>query len=106
MVVDLAFDVSILGDESPGEKARQLFFITLASFKRRQIDELWKAKRASSPTSLATAVVSMPVVKSIRKELRRTTGQNIDNAEIERLLLQTVIRPECSPGSPSGSSGG
>jgi predicted type IV restriction endonuclease len=86
VVIDLAFDVSILGDMSPAEKAGQLFYISLESFKRRQIDELWKAKRMS-PT----------VVDSIRKELRRTTGQNIASSEITRLLRETVIRPECSP---------
>jgi hypothetical protein len=97
VVIDLAFDVSILGDMSPAEKAGQLFYISLESFKRRQIDELWKAKRASSPRSLAGAMVTPTVVDSIRKELRRTTGQNIEAAEITRLLRETVIRPDCLP---------
>ena len=82
---------------SPAEKAGQLFYISLESFKRRQIDELWKAKRASSPKSLAGAMVTPIVVDSIRKELRRTTGQNIEAVEITRLLRETVIRPDCLP---------
>lgn len=95
VIIDLAFDVSLLGDLPLAEKAGQLFYISRESFKRRQIDELWKAKRASSPKSLAAAVVSPAIVDSIRKELRRTTGQNIDNAEIARLLRETVVRADC-----------
>ena len=68
----------------PAEKAGQLFYISLESFKRRQIDELWKAKRASSPRSLAGAMMTPTVVDSVRKELRRTTGQNIEASEITR----------------------
>ncbi len=97
VVIDLAFDVSILGEAPLAEKASQLFYISLESFKRRQIDELWKTKAASSPKSLAGALVSPLVVDAIRKELRRTTGQNIENADIARLLRETVIRPECAP---------
>lgn len=97
VVIDLAFDTSLLGEETLAEKANQLFYISLESFKRRQIDELWKAKRASSPKSLAGAVVSPVVVDSIRKELRRTTGQNIETAEITKLLRETVIRADCCP---------
>ena len=79
------------------EKANQLFYISLESFKRRQIDELWKAKRSSSPKSVAGAVISPIVVDSIRKELRRTTGQNIETAEITKLRRDTVIRVDCCP---------
>jgi len=68
--------------------------------KRRQIDELWKAKRATSPKSLARVLVSEPVADSIRKELRRSTGLNVEATEIVRLLRGTVIRPECMEKGP------
>jgi len=42
-------------------------------------------------------VVSPVGVDSIRKELRRTTGQNIETAEITKLLRETVIRADCCP---------
>ncbi len=95
VVVDLAFDVNLLGDDSLAEKAGKLFYISLESLKRRQIDEIWKAKRATSPKSLANVVLSPAVAESIRKELRRSTSQNIEVAEISRLLKETVLRPEC-----------
>ncbi len=95
VIVDLAFDVNLLGDETVAQKASQLYYISKESLKRRQIDELWKAKRATAPKSLANVVLSDAVTESIRKELRRTTGQNIDGSEISRLMKETVLRPEC-----------
>lgn len=63
--------------------------------KRRQIDELWKARRATSPQSLATVLTSDPVLTAIRRELRRETGHKVEETEIEDLLRDTVLQPEC-----------
>jgi type I restriction and modification enzyme subunit R-like protein len=93
--IDLALDVELLGDMTPAQKAGQLFFLTRESLKRRQIDELWKAKRAQSPKSLADVLASDPVTDAIRRELKRRTGQKVEPAEIKRLLRETVVRPEC-----------
>lgn len=76
-------------------KASQLFFLCRESLKRRQIDELWKARRATWPKSIASVLLAGPVTEAIRKELRRKTGQKVDNAEVERLLRETVLRAEC-----------
>ena len=95
VVVDLALDVNLLGDETVAQKTGQLFYITREALKRRQMDELWKAKRATAPGSLAKVVLSPTVTESIRKELRRSTGQTVDTGDITRLLRETVIRPEC-----------
>ena len=95
VVVDLALDVNLLGDETAAQKASQLFYITREALKRRQIDELWKAKRATAPGSLAKVVLSPSVTESIRKELRRTTGQNVDIGDMARHLMETVVRREC-----------
>jgi hypothetical protein len=95
VVIDLALDVNLLDDTTPGQKANQLFYLTRASLKRRQIDEVWKAKAATSPKSLTRALLSSTVGDAIRKELRRATGHNVDQAEISRLLRETVVRPEC-----------
>jgi hypothetical protein len=93
--IDLALDVDLLGDETGPTKANQLFYLTHESLKRRQIDELWKAKRASSPRSLAAVLLSTPVTEAIRKELRRRTKQNVSSDDIARLMRETVVRPEC-----------
>jgi hypothetical protein len=57
VAIDLALEVDLLGDEPPAHKVNQLFYLSRESLKKRQIDELWKAKRATSPASLAQVLV-------------------------------------------------
>jgi hypothetical protein len=52
VVIDLALEVDLLGEEPPAHKVSQLFYLSRESLKKRQIDELWKARRATSPASL------------------------------------------------------
>ncbi len=93
--IDLALDIDLVGDETVGKKADQLFYLTRESLKRRQLDEVWKTKRATSPKSLASVIGSPAVAEAVRKELRRVTGQRVETDEIVRLLRETVIRSEC-----------
>ena len=93
--VDLALDVDLLGEGTHTQKANQLFYLTRESLKRRQTDELWRAKRATSPQSLATVLTSEPVLTAIRKELWRETEHRVDESEIADLLRETVLRLEC-----------
>jgi len=94
-VVDLALDVDLLGDDSLAQKANQLYYLTRESLKRHQIDVLWQAKKATSPASLARVLCSDNVITAIRKELKRTTGQNVDDASVIKLLRETVLRADC-----------
>jgi hypothetical protein len=95
VVIDLALEVDLLAEEPVSRKAASLFYLTRESLKRRQIDELWKVKRATSPQSLAEVLVSDAVVEEVRKEQRRQTGQNVDPAELVGLLRAGVLRPDC-----------
>lgn len=95
IVVDLALDVDLFGEETLAQKANQLYYLTKESLKRRQIDTLWQAKRATSPKSLAKVLCSDAVVTAMRKELKRTTGQSVTDVEIVKLLNETVLRSEC-----------
>jgi predicted type IV restriction endonuclease len=95
IIVDLALEVDLLSENTLPHKANQLYYLTRESLKRRQIDALWQAKRATSPKSLAKVLCSDTVVTAIRKELKRTTGQSVTDVEIVRLLKETVLIPEC-----------
>src|SRR5919199_1351988 len=66
VAIDLALEVDLLGDEQLAHKVGQLFYLTREALKKRQIDELWKAKRATSPGSLAQVLVSDNVAEAIR----------------------------------------
>jgi predicted type IV restriction endonuclease len=95
IVVDLALEVDLLGEDTVTQKSNQLYYLTRESLKRRQIDSLWQAKRATSPKSLAKVLCSENVVTAIRRELKRATGQTVTDEEVVRLINQTVLRPEC-----------
>ena len=88
-------NVNLLSDESLSYKADTLFYLTRESLKRRQIDEVYKAKAATSPKSLADAILSENVLAVIRKEVKRRSGQAVEYKEVSRLLRETVVRPEC-----------
>jgi predicted type IV restriction endonuclease len=95
VVIDLVATVDLLSAEQLPKKVDQMYYLSRESLKRRQIDELWLARRATSPKSLAQILLSEPVTTAIRKELKRATGHNADTAELEVLLRQTVLRPDC-----------
>lgn len=92
VLIDLALEVNMLSDDRG--KADKLYYLSRESFRRRQIDELWRAKRATSPKSLAVVMCSPAVAKAMRQELKRQTGHNVEEAEIIRLMRETVFRAE------------
>jgi hypothetical protein len=95
MILDLAIDVNLLGEEHIQKKADKLFYLTKESLKKKQIDELWRTQRATSPKALAEIVLTPLVVTTIQKELKKRTGYNVDVDKVKALLQATVLRPEC-----------
>lgn len=95
VVIDLALDVNLMSEETAAHKANQLFYLSRESLRRRQMDDLWKAKAATAPKSLAQVLLSEPVMTTIHRELRKKTGQNIDPAELIRVMRTTILRAEC-----------
>lgn len=93
--IDLALDIDLLGNEPLAAKANALFYISREALKRRNIDELWKARAATSPRSFAKILGSGAVLATVRRELKRQTGHHVEETEILRLLRETVLRPEC-----------
>lgn len=71
-----------------------MFHLSKDALKRHLLDDLWKAKAATSPRSLASVVTSDVVLEAIRKELRRQTSYNCDVAEIKRAIESDVLRPD------------
>ena len=92
VVIDLALEVDLLSEDSLARKADQLFYLSKDAFKRRLLDDLWKAKAATAPRSLVSVLLTDTVVEAVRKELRRQTGYNSDASEIQRALKADVIR--------------
>jgi hypothetical protein len=96
LVTDLALEVDLLDETvTPAKKVAELFYVTLPALKRRQIDELWQAKAATSPKAIAKALLSEPVVDALRKEIRRVSGHNAESKTLAAAIRDGVIRPEC-----------
>lgn len=94
IVVDLTIEVDLLGPEHPGKKADGLFPITREGMKHGVMDEVWKAKRATSPAAIAKVLTSPAVVTAARKELRRETDYSATDEEVLGLVRGT-IKGEC-----------
>ena len=94
IVVDLAIEVDLLGPDQPSMKADRLFPITRDGMKHGVMDEIWVAKRATSPRAIAKVLTAPAVVTAVRKELRRQTEYSATEDEVLGLIRATV-RPEC-----------
>ncbi|WP_327047473.1 type I restriction enzyme HsdR N-terminal domain-containing protein [Microbispora sp. NBC_01189] len=94
VVVDLALDVDLLDEGGSAGKADALFYLSKEAFKRRLIDDLWKARAATAPKSLVRVLLTPVILDAVRKELRRQTGHNADEKEIERILQAEVLRSD------------
>jgi predicted type IV restriction endonuclease len=94
LTVELVFEVDLLGPEQPSKKADRLFAITRDGMRHRVIDEVWKAKRATSPKAIARVLTSEAVVTAVRKQLRRETDYSATDEEILGLVKAT-LRPDC-----------
>jgi predicted type IV restriction endonuclease len=93
-IVDLALEIDLLSDVGLQTKTEALFHLSKEAIKRRLLDELWKAKAATSPRSLATIITSEAVLEAVRKELRRQTTYNSDVLEIKRIIENEMLRPD------------
>lgn len=94
IVVDLAIEVDLLGPDQPSKKADRLFSITRDAIKHGILEEVWKAKRATSPNAVARVLTSQAVVTAVRKELRRETDYSATDEEILGLVKAT-LRLDC-----------
>lgn len=94
VTIDLTLDLDLLGTQTVNHKADQLFFLSKESFKRRQIEDVWRQTAATAPRALLDVMLSEPVLEAARKELRRRAGYNVDPADLARMVRASVVRPE------------
>jgi predicted type IV restriction endonuclease len=94
LTVELVFEVDLLGPDQQAKKADRLFAITRDGMRHKVIDEVWKAKRATSPRAIARVLTSEAVVTAVRKQLRRETDYSAKDGEVLELVRAT-LRPDC-----------
>ncbi|WP_194266045.1 type I restriction enzyme HsdR N-terminal domain-containing protein [Arthrobacter yangruifuii] len=91
VVVDMAFEVDLLGPESVAEKAEKLFYLHREALKRRKIDDLWKHRAATSPEALLDILLSDTVLDAIRKEVKRNSGISTTVQDLATVLRMEVV---------------
>lgn len=92
--MDLVFEIDLLSDESITKKADLLFYISRESFKRHQIDELWKRAAATSGKSLTKIILGDRMLQELARELRKQTGHKAEPSALGQILRSEVLRPE------------
>lgn len=90
-------DVDLTDGRTPAQHATDLFPITREAVKHGALKSLWVSRRATSPKALASALLSDPVVKALRNQLRKDTGERVDLDTIVENLRENVIRADAQP---------
>lgn len=94
MIVNLAFEVDLLGPESPEAKAEMLFFLNREALKRRRIDDLWKHRAATAPEVLLDIILSDAILDVIRKEVRKSTGISTTVQTLAQIIRIKIVDPK------------
>ena len=91
VIVNLAFEVDLLGPDSLEGKAEKMFFLHREALKRRRIDELWKHRAATAPDALLDIILSDTVLETIRKEVKRNTGIATTAQAVAEVIRNEIV---------------
>lgn len=80
-----AFSID-LASTSLDVAASTLAVLHKKSIEKGELDEYWRRRSALSPQSLGAALFAEPVVRLIRRELRRTEGLLVDPEDLIRAI--------------------
>lgn len=94
VVVDLVFEVDLLGSGSDESKAGWLFYLHHDSLKRRQIEEVWRHSAATAPELLLDVILSEPVLDIIRREVRKRTGTATSTEVLKEVIQADLAQPK------------
>lgn len=74
VALDLVLDVDLNSGVAPAALALNLLPLCREAVKRGVLDSLWRQMRATSPQSIAAALMAPAVLKAIRAEMHRKSG--------------------------------
>lgn len=94
VVVDLAFEVDLLGPATLAEKTELMFLLHKEALKRRRIDEIWRHRAATEPGALLDLILSESVLDELRKEVRRKTGITTTAATLSEVIRTEIVDPK------------
>lgn len=86
---DLVLSVDLLAS-SPKEIESELFYLHIASMKRKAIIDLWKRREAVSDVNVIKALTSESVVTALKSQLIKQTGYRVTSEEVKAALIQIL----------------
>lgn len=94
VVVDMAFEIDLLGPATLDEKVEMMFLLHKEALKRRRIDEVWRHRAATEPGALLDGILSAPVLDELRKEVRRRSGITTTAQALSEIIRTEIVDPK------------
>lgn len=94
VVVDMAFEIDLLGPATLAEKTESMFLLHKEALKRRRIDEVWRHRAATEPGALLDLMLSEPMLDELRKEVRRRTGIATTAQALSEVIRTEIVDPK------------
>lgn len=94
VVVDMAFEIDLLGPATTAEKTEMMFLLHKEALKRRRIDEVWRHRAATEPGALLDVILSEPMLDQLRKEVRRRTGITTTAQALSEVIRTEIVDPK------------
>lgn len=94
VVINMAFEIDLLGPASLAEKTEQMFLLHREALKRRRIDEAWKHRAATEPDALLDIILSDVILDAIRKEVKRRTGTTTTPEAVSEVIKTEIVDPK------------
>src|SRR5258705_1658823 len=103
---DLVFEVNLLSDEtSATEVLERLYLVSKEAGNATVIDLYWQSKEATSRYVLAQLLLTDPVLRLIRRQLRSLfKGTKITTDELSNVLQAEVMKREALEGEKAGAA--
>jgi hypothetical protein len=91
--VSMVFEADLLqAREDLDGVVQHLYLLSKEAIPRGSLPDYWEFARATSPEMIASCLLSDTVLRSIRREIRRKTSQNIKAAQVSEVLMTQVIK--------------
>lgn len=93
----LLFETDLMTDATPAVKTEKLWMISRDALKRGVLSDIWKAEAALQSNILERALLSAPVQKALRAEVRKISNELVDPDRL-REATQALVKTAPSRG--------
>lgn len=105
---DLVFSVDLLDpSQRDGEIVERFFLLSREGISRSAIEEFQQERAALNPVLIAAVVLSDPVLRVLRRELKRISPKaSVDGEQLAAVLRDEVLKRDVVEGEGARQAGG